>query len=155
MLPSIACSVGAGTVSWHLAVVAMGSVWGDVCVCCSQEVKCWVVLLDRFTPSSSVTPRLCPLEHTLLTWFSAWVDAALSILASFSTSLVSRNPRMPRNSDSNCCHSCLTTALWGCCLLFPCSDAELHHILIKYLRFCHIVFKSTWLNVVERIIPYP
>lgn len=77
MLPSIACSVGAGTVSWHLAVVAMGSVCvgggegGGVYVCCSQEVKCWVVLLDRFTPSSSVTPRLCPLEHTLLTWFSA------------------------------------------------------------------------------------
>ena len=64
------------------------------------------------TPSHSITPQPCLWKILCLSFF-AWVGAALSVLASFSTSLVSRNPLMPPNSVSNCCHSCLTTALWG------------------------------------------
>lgn len=65
-------------------------------------------------PHPALSPPALPSEKYITCWgFFAWVGAALSILAGFSALLVSRNPLMPPNSVSNCCHSCLTTALRG------------------------------------------
>lgn len=75
-----------------------------------------VTLLGVRGSSGELCPALSPPALSLEknpAWLFVWVGAALSVFASFSTSLVSRNPVMPLDSGSSCCHSCLTTALWG------------------------------------------